>query len=490
MKFKWKKFNNLSISYSFVFALTLLILIILLIPLLSIASYNVPSADDFSFSCDTHAAVTSGQSFINILSIAYEETKHVFTSWQGTFSAVFMMALQPSIWGFRYYSITTWIMLSSLISGIFFLCFRLFSGLFHIQKSVSGIIAAVICIICTQFLPAANESFYWYNGSVYYTFTFGIMLIMYAVYIGFYLHGSVFRILLLCLLSVITGGSNYITALLSSVITSVVLINLLIKKDRKLFSCLIPYSFLIISFIISISAPGNAVRQAANSVHPDAVPAILLSFKYAMSNAVLWTDLRFISCILFLLPFIWAAAASCNNKFSYPLLITLISFCIYSSAFTPHIYALGTDGPNRLKNIVFFFYVLLFVINLFWWSGWITNKNHTNRETSNHRSIAFRTFVLLSSCSLIILIIAVYIHHSTLTSALAFNSLRSGEAQDYYKEASYRQVILEDPKISRCEFEQFNCYPIVFYMDMTDDPENWTNIAACKYYNKSSIMVR
>ncbi len=490
MKFKRKNLSNLSITNSFVFALTLLILIILLIPLLSIARYNVPSADDFSFSCETHAAVENGQNLINIFSKAYGETKYVFNSWQGSFSAVFLMALQPSIWGFRYYSLTTWIMLSTLIFGVFFLCFRLFSGLFCIQKSISGTIASVICIICTQFLPAANESFYWYNGSVYYTFTFGIMLTMYAVYIGFYLHSGYFRLLILCLLSVIIGGSNYITALLSSVITSFVIIYLLIKKDRNLFSCLFPYSFLIISFVISISSPGNAVRQAVNSVHPDAVHAILLSFKYATLNAVLWTDLRFISCILFLLPFIWTAAASCNNKFSYPLLVTFISFCIYSSAYTPHIYALGTDGPNRLKNIIFFFYVILVVINLFWWSGWISNKINTNRENSNRSSIAFSTFILLSSCTLIILIIAVYIQHCTLTSALAFNSLRSGEARDYFDSASYRQVILEDHRISQCEFEQFNYYPIIFYMDMTDDPENWTNIAACKYYNKSSIIVR
>ncbi len=450
----------------------------------------MPSADDFSFSCETHMAVVDGQSIINILSEAYKETQHIFISWQGTFSAVFMMALQPSIWGFRYYSLTTWIMLSSLIFGVFFLCYRLFSGLFRVQKPVSGIIASVICILCTQCLPAANESFYWYNGSVYYTFTFGLMLIMYAIYIGFYLRGGVFRILILCLLSVITGGSNYITALLSSVTTSFFVIYLLIKKDHKLFSCLIPFCFLIISFIVSISAPGNAVRQAANSVHPNAVHAILLSFKYAAMNTVIWTDLRFISCILFLLPFIWTAAASCSNKFSYPLLVTFFSFCIYSSAFTPHIYALGTDGPNRLKNIIFFFYILLFVINLFWWFGWISNKINKKSKNNKSSSLSFSTFILLSSCSFIILIIAVYTHHCTLTSALAFNSLRSGEAQEYYKAALYRQVILENPNISQCEFEQFDSYPIVFYMDMTDDPENWTNLATCRYYNKTNIIVR
>ena len=180
-----KQFSKFSIPYALIFLLILVFLLILLAPILRIARYNVPSADDFSFSCETHNAILEGQSVFGIIAGAYSKVKDVYFSWQGTFSAIFMMAFQPSIWGFRYYSLTTYIMLISLLGGVFLLCFRIFSGLFRIQKSVSGIIASVICIIYTQFVPLANQSFYWYNGSVYYTFTFGLMLVMYAGYMVF-----------------------------------------------------------------------------------------------------------------------------------------------------------------------------------------------------------------------------------------------------------------------------------------------------------------
>ena len=184
------KLNSKYISNNLIFILILCLLIALLLPLLIVGRYNVPSADDFSFSCETHAAVLDGKGMLGLIEGAFYKVQDVYISWQGTFSAIFLMALQPSIWGFQYYSLTTWIMLISLISGIFFLSFRIFNGIFQISKSISGIIASIISIICTQFLSMPNQSFYWYNGSVYYTFTFGIMLIMYAVYTGFFLYGG------------------------------------------------------------------------------------------------------------------------------------------------------------------------------------------------------------------------------------------------------------------------------------------------------------
>ena len=140
---------NYTISNTLIFTLLLIFLFFSLIPILSIAKYNVPSADDFSFSCETHKAVMENQSFFGLCAAALNKVQDVYISWQGTFSAVFMMSLQPSIWGFQYYSLTTPIMLISLMGGIFFLCFRLFSGLFQISKTLSGIIASVISIIYT-----------------------------------------------------------------------------------------------------------------------------------------------------------------------------------------------------------------------------------------------------------------------------------------------------------------------------------------------------
>ena len=477
--------------YSFVFFLILILLFILLIPILYIAKYNVPSADDFSFSCETHAAIINGKSIIGIIAGAFSKVKDVYFSWQGTFAAVFMMALQPSIWGFSYYSLTTWIMLISLLGGIFFLCYRLFSGIFQIQKAVSGIIASVISIACIQFVPFANQSFYWYNGSVYYTFTFGVLLTMYAVNIGYILYGGVWRIILMSVLSVVIGGSNYVTALLSFVISLSIILTLIFRKDKKWIILLIPFIIFLLSFTISILAPGNAVRQEDRPDHPGAIQAILLSFKYSSINLFSWADLRFLACMLFLLPFLYHAAASCQFfSFPAPFLVSFFSYCLYSSAFTPHLYALASDGPDRLKNIIYFLLIFLTVINLFWWCGWISHrfgKHNKNCSTTSY----FFPYFLFSVGAVLSIVCAIFISHESLTSVLALNELRSGEAKSYYEEALQRQTLLEDPSIQDCEFDPFDNMPyLLFFTDMSDDPTDFQNEDTCTYYEKNSIIVR
>ena len=485
------KFLNGNRFYSLVFFLVLIFLFILLIPILFIAKYNVPSADDFSFSCETHAAVMNGECITGIISGACSKVQDVYFSWQGTFAAVFFMALQPSIWGFSYYSLTTWIMLVSLLGGIFLLCYRLFSGIFQIQKSVSGIIASVISTACIQFVPFANQSFYWYNGSVYYTFTFGVMLIMYAAIIGFILYGGAWRIILLSALNIIIGGSNYVTALLSFIISLSIILILIFRKDKKWIILLIPFIIFLLSFAISILAPGNAVRQEDRPDHPGAIQAILLSFRYSSVNLFSWADLRFLACILFLIPFLYHAAASCQFfSFPAPLLVSIFSYCLYSSAFTPHLYALASDGPDRLKNIIYFFLVFLTVINLFWWCGWISRR--FDRQNKSCTSFAyFFPYLLFTAGALLSIVCAIFISHESLTSVLALNELRSGEAKAYYEEAFERQKALEDPSVPDCEFEPFKNMPyLLFFTDMTDDPTDFQNEDTCTYYGKNSIIVR
>ncbi len=481
---------NTKAPYWLILIICFIFLILLLFPLFYIAKYNVPSADDFSFSCETHAAISEGNTIFGIITAAIYKVKDVYYSWQGTFSAVFMMAFQPSIWGFRYYFLTTWIMVISLLAGIFFLFLRLFSGIFHIKKSLAGIIAVVTSIICIQFVPTANQSFFWYNGSIYYTFTFGVLLILYAINIGFILYGGYWRLALICIFSIFIGGNNYVTALIYFIVTFCIILFLFIKRDdRALYICL-PFILFLISFLISATAPGNAVRQEKAAERLGIIQSILLSFKYASINSLKWTDLRLSSCIIFLFPFIWLAAKSSNKTFPYPLLFSLLSFCVFSASFTPHLYALASDGPDRLKNIIFFFYVLLIVFNLFWWCGWLTHRRK-DFQTSQSDSIRILPFTLFSGASFICLIFAVFLFHSSLTSVLAINELRSGEAQSYYEEALQRQSVLEDATIQDCEFEPFESMPyLLFFTDMSDDPSDFQNEDTCTYYHKNTIIVR
>ena len=482
--------DRIIVPYTSVFILTLILLLMFLIPILALSGYSVPAADDFSFSCETHAAVQNGGSLFDIIAAAVRKSADVYKTWQGTFSAIVLMAFQPSIWGFRYYGLTAYLMIFSLTGSLFLFCFRIFTGVFHVSRSVSGIIASVVSIACTQFLPSANQSFYWYNGAVYYTFTYSVMLVLLTVAVGFASSGGVWRLVILALLSVLVGGSNYVTALFTCIFFSCLILVLLWIRDPKWKGLLFPFAVLLTAFILSIIAPGNAVRQALFTERPGPVSAILLSFAAAAKNIAQWADLRFLACILFLLPFLWDCAMQVEDfSFPFPVTVTVLSFCFLSSMFTPQIYALGSDGPDRLKNILFFSFVLFSVFDLFWWCGWLTRKKATEKDTK--RGIGLIRFLVFSFAGIVCIACSVVFFHGTLTSVAALGEMRSGEAQAYYAQALERQAVLEDSAVTDCEFRPFDCFPyLLHFADMTEDPLSYENVDTSTFYGKNSIIVQ
>ena len=477
------------VSYRCILILLLTALVILLIPMLMIAQYDVPAADDFSFSCETHAAVRDGGSLLILLAGAAKKTRMVYDTWQGSFAAVFLMAFQPAIWGLSRYGLTTWLMVLSLIGGIFFFFHRLMHGVFGVSKTLAGIMATVVSIACTQFLPSPNQSFYWYNGAVYYTFTFAVLLVLFSVIIGYLLYGKWWRIGIAAVLGIVIGGSNYITALFACICEVLLLAGLIWKKDKRWSALLLPTALLFIAFAVSIRAPGNAVRQGLSETRPDALKAILQSFLAAGQNALHWMDLRFAACVLFLLPFLWNGAKQSGASFALPGAVSAFSFCLFASLFTPHLYALGSDGPDRLKNILYFAFLIFSVLNLFWWLGWISRKRAETREKEN--GVSRKSFCLFSVLAALCLAGSVLLFHGTITSVAALSELRSGDAQHYYIQATERQIVLEDPGISECEFRPFDTKPyILYFTDMTDDPTSYENEDTATFYGKDSIVVK
>ena len=431
MKDSIKK-GEYTVPFTTVFMLLLILLVFLLIPILFLSRYAVPSSDDFSFSCETHSAFLSGKGFAAILAGALTKTVEVYQSWQGSFSAVFLMAFQPSIWGFRFYRLTTYIIIIPLVSSIFFICKRSFSGIFQADRYLSDGIAAFLVIICTQFLPSPNQGFYWYNGAVYYSFTFSLMLFFFGCLIGCIQNGGSWRLIILCILAIVIGGNNYVTALLSLILMFCTLVLLFVFHNRRWKSVLLPFLFLVLAFVVNAAAPGNAERQAFFSTHPGAAEAIILSFRYAAHKIVKWFDLRLLACLIVMLPLLWKTASECSRcAFRYPGIVTLFSFCLLSSMFTPHVYAIGFDGPGRIQNIYYYAYVMLLVFNIFWWCGWILKRLPKKDDSTCG---GFRLIPLVSCCvvALICMLCSVIFFHDSMTSIAALGELRSGEAQRYY----------------------------------------------------------
>ena len=93
--------------------LAICILILSVIPVVAIGPYLHQFADDYVFGAPVYKAWTATHSFGACIQAAWAESMHIYQTWQGTYSACFLMALQPGIFG-KYWLVPI-ILLGSLI---------------------------------------------------------------------------------------------------------------------------------------------------------------------------------------------------------------------------------------------------------------------------------------------------------------------------------------------------------------------------------------
>ena len=85
----------------------ILAIAVLLIPVVMLAFYARPSADDYVYAARTHAVVQQyGADWPRLLAAAWETTVYFFQNWQGLYVSGFILALQPAIFGNAWYGLT------------------------------------------------------------------------------------------------------------------------------------------------------------------------------------------------------------------------------------------------------------------------------------------------------------------------------------------------------------------------------------------------
>ncbi|MCM1026818.1 MAG: DUF6056 family protein [Roseburia sp.] len=483
-------------------AACILVLLAIVTPLLMIARYNYPSADDWSFSVGGYNAVKNGEGILGVLKSSIETTINNRTQWEGRFSIAFLSSLQPGIWGEKYYHVVAWLMLGGLIFSEIFL----FISILGKDSERSGRWLALPIIapsLALQILysPYPEESFYWYNGSVNYTFVYGMSLILLALFLkmgtaknppkwkyGLWAAAA-------CFLAVLVGGNNYATSL-SSFLTLLLLSTLFLWRDRKAF-CRTWFLTALLgsSLLFCIFSPGSAIRINANfnGETGNPVEAVLMSLVRSFTNIYSWTNLKVILVLLFIIPFVWKAVKNMNFAFRLPGLFTLITFCLYASQATATMYVNGTTGGGRTGCILFYSYHIWMVGNVCYWIGWLCKKRN-KLQNALEKIIAKTDSCLLLYCAVIGVVLAGNLYLSdlhTLTSYKAYRNWRQGYAQQYAAEWEARLEVLHDDSIKEVEFAPLSiCPEMLTYVDLQDeDGYLWVNDACALYYGKTSVRI-
>lgn len=462
-------------------------ILLLLIPMLILSFYNVQSADDYIYGSDVRDTVMAGGGLFAILRTALMVTKRVYFEWQGTLSAVFLFSLQPAVFGEQYYAMTAFIMLFSLMLGIFSFIPALWGSICKSDsKTLPLITACIIAIICTQFLPSPAQGFYWYNGSVYYTFFFGISLFLYTAIlrlIGGEKRSVVLQAAVTCL-CVIIALSNYITALITLLILLTIFLLLIKAKNSRWKRLIIPLVLYTAAFSVSMTAPGNSIRQATFPVRPGILGSVRLSFEYAVRQLYTWNKLPVIALYILAVPVLWEMARKTEYAFKRPWLVTLYSFCLFSAMNFPTYYAVNYAGDGRYENIRFYAMVILIIINLFYFEGWLIKRFEIGEVPQRGYKVSF----LLEVC--LLFAFGFFFPRTKITSLSAVYTIASGQAGVYKNESDGRLPYLHDPDLHDVRLPAYTYKPyLLFYEDIQTDPDDWRNSFMSMFYHKDSIML-
>ncbi|MBR4472348.1 MAG: hypothetical protein IKS55_01800 [Oscillospiraceae bacterium] len=459
-----------------------------LAPLLYLSRYDVPCADDYIFGTAAHLALVHGGNFRDAVAAALEHTAFIYRTWQGSYAAVFLMSLQPAVFSERLYFLTPWLMSVSLFGGLFALCLCLMDKIFGLSRHIGTILAGIIGILYLLLMPYPSETLYWYNGSVYYTFFHGIAMLAIVLAIDTAKRGGALQIAGLSFLAAFLAGGNLVTGLTLCLLALSGIALLLIEKNpagaKRL---LLPSLILLICFCINVFAPGNAVRAASEMTHtPNAVAAILASFQKGLYYSFFWCRLPVLGGMLVLGLLFRAVLPGCSFRFRFPGLVSLWSYCLFSAMFCPPMYAMNFEGPGRMRDMMFFTYLLLLALNLFYWMGWLQQRSGVKEPVSGLPLLP--TLGAIALCLVLLAVSAVFRGGISLVSA--YTALSHGQAATYYQEAQERLVILKDPSIRVAELKPYSDPPyLLFFDDLYDDPNCWQNRDMANYYEKDKVVL-
>ena len=504
-----------------IFFIILAFFILSLIPLYIIGLYAHPSVDDYYYGTATVQVWNDTHSVAAVLSCSFDEMINTYREWQGNFSAIFLMRLQPGIFGEQYYFIAPFILITAYAACSIFFFYTAFKKIFLTDSCRAGIIALSITFVAMQLSDTPSDSFYWYNGAIYYTFFYSIMLLLFALMIRLRTSrsGAAAVLSLLCaVLAFLTGGSNYATALFMCIILALAagasIYYVVLKKN----TIIRPYHtamYITIAvaamagLFISMSAPGNMIRQESVGGSTGLVKTFIYTFAfggYSLAKVLSAPCLVFFVCMV---PIFYMIAKRTNFNYKYPLFVLIFTFGLYCSMGTPVFYAQGLRMPYRMMNIIFFSAYSFIGFNLLYLLGWIGNKygESTLIKSISDACIKIKTngrhlFLALAICLLSFIFACIgnievgeteyksgEAGFSQLPlSASAALSLINGDARTYDEELNLRDELLRSTdKLQLTVPALSKCPEPIFHSDITDDPGDWHNAHLAMYYQKEIV---
>lgn len=475
----------------------LILMIVSLGILMYVGRYNHPTGDDYYYAAVTGKAYQETGSLTKTVKAAAEGVVYQYYNWQGTYSAMFLMYLPPNIFGKNAYKLVTAVILFLYAGGTFYLLKPLLCDILGMTGRGLTICASALVMLCIQTVQFAGESYFWYNGSMYYTGYFAVTLFFLGMVCRYIMSFKKRYIPVLALLGVFLAGGNYVSLLPCILIMCTICAGLLIKHSKKAIPLSVVTVLMAAGLLVSAAAPGNMMREE-QIWEMSALKAVLKSIRQGFIYTGAWGGIWWLITAILITPCLWNAFERSDSgklkslmcSFKYPVIVVGYLFGIFCSMSCPTFYAMNSTGPARAVAIVYYGF-MFFSLGTYAYVLGALHKRFGSGVRSLLKQWGLKPWGVGAAAVIILLAIQIFSGNmQECTAAEAVGIIASGEGIQYEKEYNERLAILEDDTITDVVFKPYTVQPRMLYVgDFTDDIYNENNVQIAQYFEKNSVMV-
>ena len=487
-----------------------ILFVISVIPLLLLGRYNVMCIDDYDYGRRIHDTWMATGSLRQSVQTAWQQNMQFYQDWQGTYISCFLMGLCPMNFNYEIAWVVPLLMVGMFTTSTFVLGRHILRKWLGADKAGSSFVMFMLLFMFYQILEAPFEGIYWYNGATHYVLMQSVWFFTLTAISAGVRTSEKSKEKILCataaVLAAVVGGGNLVTGLQAEIVMALLLIYAVVVNRKKIVSAAVPFITGSIGFLINILAPGNALRSEMDTdVGYPAIMSVILSFYHTVVFAIRWTPIFAILIWLMLLPVLWRIAKRSDRTFDHPVWVTLGAVCLIAAMFTPTLYAVGMVGLSRVDNIIQMTYYLCVLMVTTYWMGYFAHRKSV--ETSDavvengigslRTGDIFGLFLekagvrMTAVCLFMLLVVWVCTaDKNTYAGISALRSLVNGDAQTFYAEAMERHETYVDDSITAVRVTPYSAVPALFdFNDLTEDVDNWLNLAVAQYYHKEYVQV-
>lgn len=465
--------------------------ILSLIPIFLLAGVNQATGDDFGYGVGTHLAWITTHSLWEVLKEAGQTVLRIYSGWQGTWFTIFLFTLQPEVFSPNAYVIVPYIVLAIWIGTTLILAHYILKKIIGFDSYTVFAVISLLLLAGMQFVPSTKSAIFWYNGTMHYMVPYGLALLAIYWAVKFIYDEKWSSLILASIGTILLGGTNYQAALLAPIVI-VLLVLVFWKRNKKARLLLLSVFLELPGLIISMKAPGNknrggedfgfSVGQAIGTIGQ-----CFLQGAKEIGHYIEDKPMAFILLVIAAIIIWWGFSENKrNNRYPYPLLFVVLSYCVYCAMYAPQIYA-GVEVSGGVYNMNYLVFLLALLADIIYIMGWMKESKNCRMQINGGQMKKYIIPVILLVCVFIAFFTKGTLKNSTAYKCISY--IQSGQAADFKEQMKLQKKILLDDTIKDVVLPEINDNqgPLM-HMPLTKDDSAWTNTITKDFYRKNSVI--